>query len=281
MKAYIFILIAVLGTFTGFAQTDYGLYIYRNDGQFNSIPCSKVDSITYSNITIDNTANDDYVTQIIYTKNCIYKIPLASIDSISFTVCYPDRPTPGDAIDLGLSVKWASHNIGATSPEEYGSYFAWGETEEKGCYDEYTYPYYNYKTGECVDLGSDIRGTSYDVAHVKWGGNWRLPTMNEQRELVKKCAYKWTTYNGVAGGLFTGPNGNSIFLPSAGYYYGAYLNYEGSYGQYWSSTPSANYHAFRLIFNNVNADWYYSDCRVNGFSVCPVLEESSNESIAK
>lgn len=125
----------------------------------------------------------------------------------------------GQAIDLGISVKWASCNIGASKPEEYGDYYAWGETDTKPEYTEENYQYWeNRETGEFTDIGSEISGTQYDVANVKWGDGWRMPTESEMFELQTKCEWEWIQSNGVYGLKITGPNGNSIFMPAAGYY---------------------------------------------------------------
>lgn len=125
-----------------------------------------------------------------------------------------------EAVDLGLSVKWATCNVGADSPEEYGDYYAWGETEVKSEYSWETYKWSNDSadsfTKYCQADNKIILDSEDDVAHVKWGGNWRMPTMDEVNELCDKCTWEWTTVNGVAGQLVTGPNGNSIFLPAAG-----------------------------------------------------------------
>lgn len=177
------------------------------------------------------------------------------------------------AVDLGLSVKWACCNVGASVPEGYGGYYAWGETEEKSNYYWEDYKYYNNSTGDYDYIGSNISGTQYDVAHVKWGGSWRMPTKDEIRELVNKCSWKWTTYNGVKGQLVTGLNGNSIFLPAAGYRYGTDFYNRGSGGYYWSATLSENYsyNAFSLFFYSGYSYWDdYS--RHYGFTVRPVTE---------
>lgn len=160
----------------------------------------------------------------------------------------PSSRTTAEAIDLGLpsGTLWASCNVGANSPEEYGSYFAWGETEEKGYYDVTSYKWYDDPTDNLTkyctvsDKGTVDNKTALDpaddVAHVKWGGKWRMPTDEEIEELVEKCSSEWTMLNGVRGYKFTGPNGNSIFLPAAGY-----RNWNGDlidpevYGSYWSS----------------------------------------------
>ena len=141
------------------------------------------------------------------------------------------------AIDLGLpsGTKWACCNVGASSPEEYGGYYAWGEVAEKSVYDWDTYAYgsdwddYQY-------IGSEISGTQYDVAHVQWGGSWRMPTVAEQNELREKCIWTWTDLNGTSGMKVTGPNGNSIFLPAAGARKIDILDDAGSWGYYWSGT---------------------------------------------
>ena len=131
-----------------------------------------------------------------------------------------DDPTTGtvdgyEFVDLGLSVKWATVNVGATKPEEYGNYYAWGETTTKS-----TFSWSNYKYGSgasnCTNIGSNISGTQYDAAYVNWGSCWRMPTKTEYSEMISKCQFEPFTENGVKGYKITGPNGNSIFLPIAG-----------------------------------------------------------------
>lgn len=134
-------------------------------------------------------------------------------------------------VDLGLSVKWATCNVGASSPSDYGDYFAWGETSTKSEYTEDNSVTYEKSMG---DISGDSR---YDAARANWGGTWRLPTKVEIDELVKRCKRKWTTYGGHEGYLITGPNDKSIFLPAAGCYKGTSLDYVGSFGCYWYSTP--------------------------------------------
>ena len=112
-----------------------------------------------------------------------------------------------------------------------------------------------------------------DVAHVKWGGTWRMPTTDEQRELLSECSWEWTELNGVPGYSVTGPNGNSIFLPAAGDRYGSEAGYRGIVGVYWSSLLPGNGsdHAHLLYFDSDYHDWYYS-YRYVGLSVRPVSE---------
>ena len=118
-----------------------------------------------------------------------------------------------EAVDLGLSVKWATCNVGANSPEESGGYYAWGETVEKNNYDSDTYEYKN------MNIGDNISGTQYDVARVKWGESWRMPTVDEFVELINNCTYEsGATLNGITGARVIGPNGNSIFIPNTGVY---------------------------------------------------------------
>ena len=172
-------------------------------------------------------------------------------------------------VDLGLpsGLKWATCNVGANSPEGYGDYYAWGEVETRG----------NYSNSNSKTYGksmSDISGNStYDVAHTKWGGSWRLPTKKELEELKNNCKWEWTTQNGKQGYKVTGPNGKSIFLPAAGYRYGLSLYYAGENGYYWSSTPSEidDFYVYRLYFysSSRNVDCYY---RSGGRSVRPVSE---------
>ena len=186
-------------------------------------------------------------------------------------------------IDLGLSVKWATMNVGATSPEDYGGYYAWGETEEKENYDWSTYKWcngsYDTQTKYCTESyygtvdNKTVLDPEDDVAHVKWGGSWRMPTNAELNELLNNCTWEWTTLNGVNGYTVTGPNGNSIFLPAAGYRYGTGVYNRGSHGYYWSSSldsDDGNY-ACGLYFGSGFYDWYFNN-RYYGLSVRPVSE---------
>lgn len=145
---------------------------------------------------------------------------------------------PSEAVDLGLpsGTLWAKWNMGATAPEEYGDYYAWGETETKKGYGWYNYEHCDGTDDTCHDIGAEISGTIYDVAHVKWGGDWQLPTSKQIDELVKYCQHKVTTSKGVKGTLVTGPNGNTIFLPCAGFMSGTKLYGPGKYGLYKSGT---------------------------------------------
>lgn len=181
------------------------------------------------------------------------------------------------AVDLGLSVKWAGYNVGADSPEEYGDYFAWGETTTKSSYysdNSVTYGLSISKLESRGIIGSDGNLTAaYDAATANWGSDWRMPTLDEMKELINECEWEWTSVNGVKGRLVTGPNGNSIFLPAAGYRSDTSLYDAGSYGEYWSATPdSYSYYAYYLRFNSGNSDW--SDYnRLSGRVVRPVSEK--------
>lgn len=203
----------------------------------------------------------------------------------SFTI---DKPAeiPAEPKDLGLpsGTLWASYNVGATSPEDYGEYFAWGEIKKKDVYNESTYQY--CKNGAYINIGDDIGGTEYDVAHVRWGDKWMIPNKRMMQELYEYCSTEWTTQNGVYGTKFTGPNGETIFLPAAGYYKEDQQIYPGVWGDYWSSTASEaiTYGAYELYFKNdlIKCDYVYNDnptYRRNGHTVRPVipgLELSSN-----
>ena len=167
-------------------------------------------------------------------------------------------------VDLGLSVKWATCNVGASGskPEDYGDYFAWGETEPKTSYSVSNYSYTDNPT---------TLPLSADAARANWGGSWRMPTRAEQDELREQCTWTWTTQNGVNGYKVTGTDGNSIFLPAAGYRDYSSLNDAGSLGNYWSSsldsdTPS---NAYGLGFYSGRVYRFY-DYRRYGRSVRPV-----------
>ena len=165
--------------------------------------------------------------------------PSSNVDYVDFSAKAPD-PTlnTGAAVDLGLSVYWASCNLGAEKPEEYGDYYAWGETKTKSKYSESTYSYYDKNTEQYTNIGNDISGTQYDAATVNLGSDWRMPTKDEIQELINKCTWEWTQVSGINGYKVTGANGNSIFLPTAGASIGDVVSSQGSYGYYMSSTVS-------------------------------------------
>ncbi len=185
--------------------------------------------------------------------------------------------TTEGAVDLGLSVLWASCNVGAESPEEYGDYFVWGETTTKSSYTMSNSVTYGLSTSELESrgiIGADGQlAPAYDAATVNWGDDWRMPTLDEMKELVDNCTWEWTTQNGVNGRKVTGPNGHSIFLPAAGYRFDTSLSGAGSGGRCWSATPySDSYHAYYLNFSSDYYDWYCS-YRVDGKVVRPVSEK--------
>ena len=189
----------------------------------------------------------------------------------------PDGKHP-HMIDLGLpsGTKWACCNVGASKPEEYGNYYAWGETQPKSVYNRENYQYYNSNTGY-VNIGSNIAGTSYDAATANWGAPWRMPSLTQIQELLNYTTSTWPTENGVNGRKFTGSNGGSIFLPAAGYRWDSGLLYAGSYGDYWlssfyESSPSS---AYGLYVSSGKADcksYGYGGHRYYGQSVRPVRQ---------
>ena len=175
-------------------------------------------------------------------------------------------------VDLGLpsGLKWATCNVGADSPEDYGDYFAWGETSPKA---EYTYEN-SITWGEQM---SDISGNAqYDAATANWGESWRMPTKDEMQELLDYCEFEWIQVNGVYGSKVIGPNGSCIFLPAAGFRDGSSLGDASSNGGYWSSTPydysNDRYLAYNLVFDDGYEDvgWYCD--RTYGMPVRPITE---------
>lgn len=136
------------------------------------------------------------------------------------------------AIDLGLSVKWANCNIGAEEPWECGGHYAWGETAEKS---EYTPDNYRYNKNSAKGENSTLAPDN-DAAHINWGEPWRMPTNEEIKELEEKCTWEWIMLNGCNGHKVTGPNGNSIFLPAAGYRDKEKIININTIGSFWAST---------------------------------------------
>lgn len=168
-------------------------------------------------------------------------------------------------VDLGLpsGTKWATCNVGANIPSGTGYYYAWGETTPKSEYNSSTYTYSDTPT---------TLPTSVDAATVNWGSGWRMPTETEMQELVSTCNYSLSTQNNVQGSLFTGPNGNSIFLPAAGYRRNSELILNG--GRYWTSSSLDENYASRLeLDTEYGINCYVEEGgRALGYSVRPVCQ---------
>ena len=195
----------------------------------------------------------------------------------------PDPANGHGYVDLGLSVKWATCNVGATAPEGYGDYFAWGETEPKTTYNWSTYKWYNESESTLTKYigvidNKTVLELTDDAARANWGGAWRMPTDAEWAELRDNCAWAWTdNYNGtgVAGRIVTSStNGNSIFLPVAGCRGKDALVDAGDYGYYWSSSLNLDDpdYAWNVYFYSGSVYGSYS-YRYFGRSVRPVLGE--------
>ncbi len=183
----------------------------------------------------------------------LFSMLLCGVMLIGFSACEQNNDVNGgdanghEYVDLGLpsGTLWATCNVGATIPEEYGEHFAWGETTSKN-----EYGWVTYKWGEKWTLTKYCTNSYYgtvddkltleivdDAAKANWGGDWRMPTLAEQQELLNECTWNWTTLNGVNGYQVTSKNGNSIFLPAAGLRRNdSGLDFAGEYSEYWSSS---------------------------------------------
>lgn len=307
MKRILLSLVAFISTFCLYSQDALLLYLSNT-------------SLPYYFILKDITISHTDTKQIIHVKdwNLVFSTLTSEIDSVIFiktdtlhNVIFANLYCPDDnhphAIDLGLpsGTLWSCCNVGATKPEEYGGYYAWGETEEK---EEYSHVSYQYNTGEDVDGDSyyddwhdgvdtyglwhnigncigeneygtgiyDIAGTQYDVAHVLWGDKWQMPTFDQIFELIH-CYSRWMSINDVTGGEFIGSYNNFIFLPAGGSRYpGNDADDRDFQGFYWASTqsswytPCADFLYFTWDYGKCYTNMY-PNCRADGYSVRPVL----------
>lgn len=164
-------------------------------------------------------------------------------------------------VDLGLpsGTLWATMNVGASSPTEYGDYYMYGMGSKT--YDSSDTPY---------DGTEDPLDLSKDTARQVWGGDWHMPTNTQFEELTANTSYEWTTINGVNGGKFTATNGNYVFLPAAGNWYYGSQNSVGSYSTYWGSSPNGSDRAYYLYFGDGYEDMD-TDYRKYGYSVRGVI----------
>jgi hypothetical protein len=196
----------------------------------------------------------------------------------------PADPNP-DAIDLGLSVKWADHNVGTTTPEGYGKYYAWGETGSKTTYNWSTYKWgsglysltkYCFLPAYGTVDNKTVLDKADDAASANWGSGWRMPTQAELEELLNNCTWTWTTVNGVDGyKVSSKKNSNSIFLPATGQISDTETNNVGGTGFYWTAELSGNPGAAVGFFMHSSQKDFMNYVRYMGLAVRPVFDGSA------
>lgn len=262
---------------------EIGNYVFYGLSSIQDVYCyaTVVPQVTANSFSNDMAANTNL-------PNATLHVPVGCVDAyrnaqgwnvfnniVEFEV--DGAPANVEAVDLGLpsGTRWANMNMGAFSPEEYGGYYSWGETEVKDYYDWSNYSHCDGSAETCQTLDGNICGTEFDVAHVKWGGNWRMPTLDEMGELVENCEHSLTTLNSVQVMKLTGPNGNSIYLPFTGYMKGTErksIGYESGY--YWSGTNPYVPHTTPCLVpssnGNIFHDYFQWD-KYLGLAVRPVM----------
>lgn len=248
-----------------------------------------VPSTSPVSIASDSFFNNWTLVYVPSTMVEMYKVRTNWSEYAHFIYSLSDYPvSPSDEVDLGLSVKWASFNLGATVPEEVGAFFSWGETYPKN---EYTWLNYKFRISgdryDNVTFSKYVLDSRYgiidnksvlepedDAAHIHLGGNWRMPTGEELQELIDNCTVEWTTLNGVYGRKVTsnktGYTANWIFLPAAGSWTSNGYSLNGTEGRYWTSSLRNDY-AYNLHFNS---SYFYKDsyARYFGYAIRPVCD---------
>lgn len=233
-----------------------------------------------------------FLTFAVITAFSLFSLTSCGDDDDEGVIPSVEQPSSGSGkdnghfyVDLGLpsGTKWATCNVGASKPEEYGDYFAWGETKPKTDYSWSTYKWgnaYDQLTKYCTKSSYGLNGftdnkttldLADDAARANWGGLWRMPSKEQFEELLENTTSRWVTVNGKYGRLFTASNGNSIYLPAAGDRYGTSLYFAGSLSYYWSSSLETDYPnlAYILYFGSGGVNVNNND-RYYGLTVRPV-----------
>ena len=248
--------ISVKTTITNDWITDIGI---ENNGDFNYTQKLKVSAFSGR---VSRSA-------VVTFKSQSYKWNLKKEATITQTK--EIKYVAGNAIDLGLSVLWSDINLGATTPEGFGEYFAWGETKPKEQYSKDNYMHYDHSMNQYLDIGEDISGTKYDAAHVNLGNGWRMPTRTELQELIKNCEWEWVKSGNTLGYKITGKNGNYIFMPAGGCIFYSTVSSQNEWTEYWSSSDHQKYRgeAYLLVENGYNPTVISSD-KIYGVPIRPV-----------
>ena len=248
--------ISVKTTITNDWITDIGI---ENNGDFNYTQKLKVSAFSGR---VSRSA-------VVTFKSQSYKWNLKKEATITQTK--EIKYVAGNAIDLGLSVLWSDINLGATTPESFGEYFAWGETKPKEQYSKDNYMHYDHSMNQYLDIGEDISGTKYDAAHVNLGNGWRMPSNTELQELIKNCEWEWVKSGNTLGYKITGKNGNYIFLPAGGRILYSTVSSQNEWTEYWSSSERQKYRgdAYLLVENGYNPTVISSD-KIYGVPIRPV-----------
>lgn len=203
-------MIMLMLTFTPI-NADNNIDIYCNNGEHHGLADNTGVEISFS-----KNDNNEWILVAGIAPDSVLEVMVATIDSI--TVNHP-LVNQEEAVDMGVSVLWANCNVGASKPEGFGAFYAFGETEEKNLYDYTTWSFCPPTSDweiEVYPIDSEISGSPLDPAHVNVGNGWRMPTLAECKELIENCTHRMLTYNGIAGTLIIADNGNTIFLPLAG-----------------------------------------------------------------
>lgn len=241
--------------------TEEGFALFKSDSD-TALEHKKISTSTRSG---ENSISFD----VEHTYDYVIKPYIISDNTYFYGKEYDDK-----WVDLGLSVLWAKYNVGATSPEEYGGYYAWGEISTKSSYE-----WGNYLYKDCESIFSSIVDTEYDVARFVWGNGARMPSLYDALELIQHCEWKDSSYNGISGKVAVGPNGNSIFFPNSGIMVEDFHSPDG--GQFWTGTPAVSedeaipndilYGAYRLDVTNVKCGIYWG--RDIGLPIRPVKDK--------
>lgn len=279
-------------TIRGYVISDGGSEIIERGVVYNTSQSPTIDD---NKITAGSGKGEFYCKLEDLQKGVVYYVRAYAVNEIgiaygverSFMTDIPLTPADGTEngygyVDLGLSVKWATMNVGATKPEEYGNYYAWGEIEIKDTYSWYFYKYcegasysltkYNTSAYDGTKDDKITLETMDDVASVNWGGSWRMPTEKEIAELREKCTFSWTGINGVLGYKITSKsNGKSIFLPAAGFRDNSSLISAAESGFYWSNSLDTDYpNSARCLCFSYSGNSGIKRYRCYGLTVRPV-----------
>ena len=290
-KIYLPLLMGAAALLASAASDDYEFYVVLADGNITTINNNEVDSITFARTDAKGNPTEGFGCQLLHRRDGT--VERLAIDGFKEVVISDIITDTDSVVDLGLSVRWRTRNLGAPTSADYGDLVGWGDPTGTHHEQYHTSSYGSHLSNKNTCLGyyggvnapDSISGSDIDIATVKLGKDWQMPSYAQAQELIDSCQWMWMKYRGAEGVRVTGPNGNSLFLPAAGMRRGEKMTSKpDDYGGYWTgrwygNSPSTASNkgemSYALTFGITGGGFYKMNAvyRYSGLCIRPVVRD--------